>query len=184
MVAYVGVRLNATELADPTIAADLQRMDLTAIVDSATALTAPRALQLLADAGVEVASGGRGEWPGPNGGDHDPTLWTRARSDAEAGQLLERLIGGPVRVVVPGRRVNAWDLIECGDAHSSLVVPDHVVDADHAAFAAAPIHVTDRRIYLVNGLDATPPELDAVLIGWPQGLALAHLEAVPLDALA
>ncbi len=184
MVAYVGVRLNATELADPTIAADLQRMDLTAIVDSATALTAPQAVRLLADAGVEVASGGRGQWPGPNGGDHDSTPWTRAHSDAEAGRLLERLIGGPVRLVVPGRRVNAWDLIECGDTHSSLVVPNHVVDADRAALAAAPIHVTDRRIYLVNGLDATPPELDAVLNRLAQGLALAHLDAVPLDSLA
>jgi processive 1,2-diacylglycerol beta-glucosyltransferase len=184
MVAYVGVRLNATELADPTITADLQRMDLTAIVDSATAITAPRALRLLAEAGVEVASGGRGQWPGPNGGDHDATPWSRARSDAEAGRLLERLIGGPVRVVVPGRRVNAWDLIECGDTHSSLVVPNHVVDADRPVFAAAPIHVTDRRIYLVNGLDATAPELDAVLNRLAEGLDLAHLDAVPLDSLA
>ena len=90
MVAYVGVRLNATELADPTIAADLQRMDLTAIVDSATALT---------DAAGGPAPGrrgrrtwpvaGAGDWPGPSGHDHDPMLWTRAHSDAEAGQLLE-----------------------------------------------------------------------------------------------
>ena len=50
--------------------------------------------------------------------------------------------------------------------------------------AAAPIHVTDRRIYLVNGLDATPAELDAVLNRLAPGLALAHLDAVPLDSLA
>ena len=86
-------------------------------------------------------------------------LWTRAHSDAEAGQLLAQLIGAPVTVVVPGRRVNAWDLIECSEVHSSLVVPDHVVDAGQAAIDDAPIHVTDRRIYLINGLFATPAEL-------------------------
>ena len=41
MVAYVGVRLNAPELADRTIAAELQRMHFTAVVDSATALSEP-----------------------------------------------------------------------------------------------------------------------------------------------
>jgi UDP-N-acetylglucosamine:LPS N-acetylglucosamine transferase len=183
MVAYVGVRLNAAELADRTTAAELQGLDVTAIVDSSTALSEPEALRSLAAKGVNVASGGRGGTPGASGHNGDPMLWTRARSDAEAGVLLGHLIDAPVTIVVPGRRVNAWDLIECGKEHSSLVVPDHVLNADDASLEAAPMRVTDRRIYLINGLNATPPQLGAVLDRFAAGLAVAHLSAAPLAAL-
>ncbi len=143
MVAYVGVRLNAAELADRTTTAELQRLDVTAIVDSATALSEPQALRALAANGVNVASGGRGGSPGAAGHDGEPMLWTRARSDAEAGELLGQLIDAPVTIVVPGRRVNAWDLIECGKEHSSLVVPDHSPQRPTTpAFEATPMRVT------------------------------------------
>jgi UDP-N-acetylglucosamine:LPS N-acetylglucosamine transferase len=184
MVAYVGVRLNTRELGDRTIATDLERMNLTAIVDRATALTEPNAVRDLADVGVNVASGGRGDWSGSHGQDTDPSLWTRARGDAQAGQTLGQLIGTPVTELVPGRRVNVWDLIDCGDAHSSLVVPNHVVDAYRAAALANPLHITARRIYLINGLDATPAQLDIVLTHLGAGLELAHLTALPLNTLA
>ncbi len=182
MVAYVGVRLNASELADRTIAAAMQRMDFTAIVDSSTALSEPDAVRTLAANGVNVASGGRGDAPGSS--NDDPMLWTRARSDAQAGQLLGQLIDAPVTVVVPGRRVNAWDLIECSKAHSSLVVPDHVLNADLAAVEGTPIHVADRRIYLINGLDATPAQLSNVLDRFAAAMSQAHLSAEPLADLA
>jgi UDP-N-acetylglucosamine:LPS N-acetylglucosamine transferase len=184
MVAYVGVRLNESELGDRTIASELRRMNLTAIVDSSTALSEPQAVRALASQGVNVASGGRGNPPGSSSHDDDAMLWTRAHSDADAGQLLEQLTGVPVTVVVPGRRVNAWDLIECGKAHSSLVVPDHVINADNPELQAVPIHVTDRRIYLINGLEATPAQLGLILDRFAVGLSLAHLSAVPLDDLA
>jgi processive 1,2-diacylglycerol beta-glucosyltransferase len=183
-VVYVGVRLSAMELSDPTIPADLQRMHLTAIVDRTTATSEPQAVRRLAAVGVNVASGGRGDWSIGSGHDSDPPPWTRARGDAQAGQAVGQLIGAPVTVVVPGRRVNAWDLIACGDVHSSLVVPNHVVDAHRAAFEADPIHLKARRIYLVNGLGATPAQLDAVLARLSAGLQVAHLTAVPLDMLA
>jgi hypothetical protein len=184
MVAYVGVRLNASELADRAIADDLQRMDLTAIVDSDTALLDPQALRTLAGIGVDVASGGRGDWPHAKRHDGESMLWTRARADATAGELLEQLTGLPVTVVVPGRRVNAWDLIDCGDTHSSLVVPNHVVNADRAALDPAPLHLSNRQIYLINGLEATPAELASVLNRLAAGLIVAQLTALPLDTLA
>jgi processive 1,2-diacylglycerol beta-glucosyltransferase len=182
--AYVGVRLNAVELADRTIWVALERMNLTAIVDRATAMTDPQAVRALAGLGVNVASGGRGDWSTGDGHDSDPALWTRARDDAQAGHALAQLVGTPVTVLVPGRRVNAWDLIECGAAHASLVVPNHVVAANRAAAEANPVHVTARHIYVINGLDATPVQLDAVLAQLSAGLELAHLSAVPLNALA
>jgi UDP-N-acetylglucosamine:LPS N-acetylglucosamine transferase len=182
-VAYVGVRLNAVELANLGVASDLQRMHLTAVVDRATAMSEPQAVRDLAARGVNVASGGRGDTPG-TGHESDPMLWTRARGDARAGQALEQLIGVPVTVFVPGRRVNAWDLIECSDTHSSLVVPDHIVNAYRAATDVTPLHLSARHIYLINGLDATTSQLSAVLARLGAGLQLAHLSALPLALLA
>ena len=182
-VAFVGVRLNAAELANPSVAADLQRLHLTAVVDQATALTDPQAARALAARGVTVASGGRGDSTRA-GHDGDPMLWTRARGDARAGLDLQQLLGAPVTVLVPGRRVNAWDLIECSDTHSSLVVPDHVVNVVRAATDATPLHLTARHIYLINGLEATPAQLGAVLARLGAGLALAHLTAGSFDTLA
>ncbi len=85
-VAYVGVRLNASELADPAIAVDLERMDLTAIVDRSTALTEPQAVRALADLGINLASGGVGDWSTPGAHDRDPTLWNRARGTRKPGR--------------------------------------------------------------------------------------------------
>jgi hypothetical protein len=182
--AFVGVRLNAQELASDPVRSDLARMDVSAVVDRMTAMAEPRAVRAVAAQGVSVASGGRGDWTTAPGHDTDSTLWARAQGDARAGKYLQRLTGAPVTVLVPGRRVNAWDLIDCGHAHSSLVVPDHVVDAQRAALAAAPLHLTARRIYLINGLGATPGQLAAVLDRLDAGLAQAGLVAEPLSELA
>jgi hypothetical protein len=89
-----------------------------------------------------------------------------------------------VTALVPGRRVNAWDLIYSGNAHSSLVLPNHTVNAERAAVELSPLHLTARRIYLINGLDATPAQLDTVLDRLSDGLARSGLVAVPLSALA
>jgi UDP-N-acetylglucosamine:LPS N-acetylglucosamine transferase len=182
--AFVGVRLNTEELASPQVRSDLARMHLSAVVDRMTAAAEPRAVGALAALGISVASGGRGEGTTAPHHDTDPTLWTRALGDARAGKYLARLTGAPVTVLVPGRRINAWDLIDSGKAHSSLVVPDHVLDAQRAARAVSPLHLTNRRIYLINGLDATPAQLAAVLGRLGAGLAQAGLMAVPLSDLA
>jgi UDP-N-acetylglucosamine:LPS N-acetylglucosamine transferase len=182
-VAYVGVRLNAQELASNSVRSDLEAMRLSAVVDRTTALTEPSAVRALATLGVNVVSGGRGDRVTGQRHDNDPTPWTRARSDARAGRELEQLTGVRVTVVVPGRRVNAWDLIECSDAHTSLVVPNDTVDARRAALDVYPLHLTARHIYLINGLDATPAQLGAVLGRLDAGLARAQLTAAPLAGL-
>jgi UDP-N-acetylglucosamine:LPS N-acetylglucosamine transferase len=182
--AFVGVRLNAEELASPAVQSDLARMHLSAVVDRLTAVAEPQAVRAIVGLGVSVASGGRGDWTTAARHDSDRTLWARAQGDARAGKYLERLTGGPVTVLVPGRRVNAWDLIDCGKAHSSLVVPNHIVDAQQAALIGSPLHLTARHIYLINGLDATPAQLSVVLIRLRVGLTRSGLVAVPLSDLA
>ncbi len=76
------------------IVADLQRMDLTAIVDSTTALVRPAgASQALAANGVNVASGGRGDGPTARGHETDPTLWTRPAATPRPASYSTQLIG-------------------------------------------------------------------------------------------
>jgi processive 1,2-diacylglycerol beta-glucosyltransferase len=182
-VAYVGVRLNASELASPEVVSDLVRMDLTAVIDSTTAQSDPLGVEGLAAKDVNVVSGGRGQWANSRGHESDPALWTRARGDAMAGLYLTQLIGKPVTQLAPGRRVNAWDLIYCGDVHSSLVVPNHTINAEQVAGSLAPIRVDTRDIYLINGLFATPAQLEAVLGQLQEGLQIAHVTAVPFATL-
>jgi UDP-N-acetylglucosamine:LPS N-acetylglucosamine transferase len=183
-VVYVGVRLDGPQLANPAVGRQLAHMDLTAVVDATTAAANPASVHKLVDLGVNVESGGRGVWSTPTGHEIDPTLWTRARGDATAGRTLARLTGDKVSLVVLGRRVNAWDLIECRDAHSSVVVPDDIVTVRSTLPSTAPMHVTPRHIYLINGMGATPAQLAATLARLSAGLAQAGLEAVPLATLA
>ncbi len=60
--AFVGVRLNAPELASEAVQADLQRLHLSAVVDRMTARDDPQAVRAIASLGVSVDSGGRGDW--------------------------------------------------------------------------------------------------------------------------
>jgi UDP-N-acetylglucosamine:LPS N-acetylglucosamine transferase len=182
-VAYIGVRLDSAELANPTIEQQLAQMNVTAVVDDTTAAANPEAVKTLVAMGVNVESGGRGQWANHQGKEIDPTLWTRAQDDADAARALSVLTGSRVTLVVPGRRLNAWDLIDCRDRHSSLVVPDAILGVAHAHSADTPIHVTSRHIYLVNGLGATPTQLRAILARLAAGLDQAGLSAVPFATL-
>jgi hypothetical protein len=182
-VAYVGVRLDAAELDDPVVVKLMQQLDLTAVIDTSTAVQDVGAVRHVAALGIDVENGGQGDWLGSTGHDTDPALWTRARADARAGRLIGLLIGQSVPISVPGRRVNAWDLIECRNAHTALVVPNHVLEAGRPDVQAGPIHLTARRIYLINGLGATPAELDTVLSDLSASLDTANLTAMPLATL-
>jgi processive 1,2-diacylglycerol beta-glucosyltransferase len=182
-VAYIGVRLDSAELSDPGVVGELQDMNVTAVVDDATAEANLAAVRDLVQRGVNVENGGYGDLTGSHH-DSDSLPWTRAQHDAKAGYELGLLIGQPVTVTVPGRRVNAFDLIECRKAHTSLVVPNHVLDPASPAEVETGIHLSPRRIYLINGLGATPAQLSAFLSQVSSGLLSAHLSATPLATLA
>lgn len=183
-VAYVGVRLDATELADPAISQRLRAMGVSAVVDSTTASTDPSGVRSLAALGVDIESGGRGAWSNRHGHEVDPMLWTRARADADAGRALAELTGDKVTLLVLGRRLNAFDLLECRGAHNSVVVPNDILSAVRDPGDTTPIHVTSRHIYLVNGMGATPAQLNTMLARLSAGLARAGLDALPLDSLS
>jgi processive 1,2-diacylglycerol beta-glucosyltransferase len=175
-VAYVGVRLDATELADAGVIVAVRRLGITVVVDDVTAETAPRAVSALAREGVDIESGGHGYRHVDR-----PDLWTRADQDASAGRTLSRIIGRPVRLSVPGRRINGFDLIATDHADESLVLAN--VDID-AARPDPGLDVDNRSIVLVNGLDASPTAVIATLDQLRAALVGAHLTADPLVKLA
>ena len=176
-VAYVGVRLTAAEVADGNVAATLKRMSVTAVLDDATVQQAAPAVRDLVAAGVNVANGGLGELNG-NGDDHPP--WEQAALDARAGRQISDLIDAPVTQAVPGRHLNAWDLVDSHHAHLALVVPDHVL---HASAPDGPLRLAPRNIYLVDGEGATPEQLTAYLGRLQAGLVAAQLIPEPLVTL-
>jgi processive 1,2-diacylglycerol beta-glucosyltransferase len=183
-VAYIGVRLDSAELGDSAVVSELQQMHVTAVVDDATALAEVAALRSLVQRGVNVENGGYGD---PSSGSHhdsDSLPWIRAQHDARAGYELGLLIGQPVTLTIPGRRVNAFDLIECHDAHTSLVVPNHILAPADSPEVETAIHLSPRRIYLINGLGSTPAQLSSFLSQVSSSLQTAHLSATPLATLA
>jgi hypothetical protein len=179
-VAYIGVRLDAAELASPATRHALSTMAVTVVVDEETATTDPAGLRALADAGVNVANGGRGFVHDRHGSLERPAEWTRAHVDVAAGRLLSRLIGESVTEFVPGRRVNAFDLVDSGNAHAMVVIPNRVLkvqaDATHDTLLGT-------KIYLVDGLGATPAQLDRLLSELQGSLTAGHLVAAPFSDL-
>ncbi len=179
-VAYIGVRLTASQVADPEVDAYLTQMNVTAVVDAATAgLVAPQ-LRLLADRGLTVASGGVGPNPGAAGGDVD-LPWNQAAANVDAGRRISRLLDLPVTQSVPGRRLTAWDLVDCGHAHTSLVVPNHVLHVSPLTF---PLHLAARDIYLIDATSSSPSQLTAYLGAVDASLVHAQLVSEPLATLA
>ncbi len=77
----------------------------------------------------------------------------RAHLDVQSCALLTRIVGQPVKVFVPGRRLNAFDLVASYTAHSRTVVPDVIVSPDDTDQS---LHLVARHIYLINGEEATP----------------------------
>jgi processive 1,2-diacylglycerol beta-glucosyltransferase len=181
-VAYIGVRLNGAQLADAGVVSAIRQMGLTAVVDDRTAVANSDLVRTIAAQGINLENGGMGDPPRFSGGDKDLFPWTRARSDAQAGRRLQLLIDRPVTVTVPGRRLTAWDLIECRDAHMSLVVPNHILNAQRLEPSGV-IRLSAKRIYLINGLAATPAQLEAYLSQLSWSLHADHLRATSLATL-
>lgn len=175
-VAYVGVRLSAAEVADAHVRSELLRLDATAIVDDETVRQAAPMVRALVSDGVTIANGGLGRV----GGVRDPDLpWDQAASDSRAGGQISELIDTPIRQDVPGRRLNAWDLVDSSHAHRSLVVPNHVLHCDWSSS----IHLAARNIYVVDGIGVTPAQLTTYLERLQASLASAELIAEPLASL-
>jgi UDP-N-acetylglucosamine:LPS N-acetylglucosamine transferase len=176
-VAFIGVRLDGTQLVDTGIQHQLASLGATAVIDRSTAELFPEAVQQLVDLNVDVESGGAGTQLDDSGHRVSLTPWDRAHLDLQSCALLTRIAGQPVKVFVPGRRLNAFDLVASYTAHSRTVVPDEIVTPEDAD---EPLHLAARHIYLVNGERATPAELSELLPMIAAQLRVAGLSGAPL----
>ncbi len=183
-VDYLGVRLNTAEAADPQVTADLFSLDATAVVDEATALQAARQLRRIVAEGLSVDDGGASS-AGSYGPVNPATLnqgapWQEAAADARAAAAISRAVGETVTQSVPDRGLNAWDLTQSDANHLKLIVANRVL---HPGATNPPIKLEPRQVYLVDGLDSTPEQLDAYL---RQLLAQMRAQAIlpaPLTSL-
>jgi hypothetical protein len=179
-VAYLGVRLNEAELVDPAIQHQVANLRASAVVDRVTAELNPEAVQHLASLSVDVESGGAGPHFDNRGRRVNMAPWSRASADVRAGAWLTRLVGQRVRVFVPGRRVNAFDLVASYNAHSVTVVPNRIIGPDDND---EPNHLTARHIYLINGVGSTNAQLSNLLQVIQSDLVNSQLQGAPLVEL-
>lgn len=182
-VAYVGARLDSEELADPSVMARVEALHLTVVVDQVTTEESPAAVMALVRKGIDVADGGAGAQYDASGSLERPAPWSRAHGDVEAGATLARLIGRPVRVFAPGRRITAFDLLDCRDAHLSVVVPNAELTAADLDRPVAPGAFRLHQIYLLNGLGSSPEAMAALLDQTGTALVASGLQAAPLADL-
>jgi processive 1,2-diacylglycerol beta-glucosyltransferase len=180
-ISYVGVRLTPAEVADPKVDSELERLDATAVIDEWTAEQNPTAVRRLFDQGVSVASGGIGRAPlVQQQGNSLP--WDQAAVDIRAEQQISDLIGAPVTQCVPGRGLNAWDLVDTDHAHLSLVVPNQVLYVDQST--GEPVHLRASQIYVIVGYGVTPDQLIQYLRQTRASFTRQNLSPNPLRMLS
>ncbi len=179
-VAYIGVRLAESQLTSPVIAQQLADLNASAVVDEQTAAKDPADIQRLVGLGIDVENGGAGRRINSQGHRIAQSPWTRANGDVAASQELARIAGQPVKVFVPGRRVNAFDLMASYGAHNKTVVPNRILEpADEDAL----VPLTARHTYLVNGSKSTNQQLHDMLSQLANNLSAANLSGAPLADL-
>ncbi len=180
---YVGVRLTADEIRSPAVRKEVEALGVTVVVDRPTAFATLGILRRMSAAGVNIENGGHGTWYNRKGRPFEPALWTRAHADASAGPVLASLIDRPVKLLVPGRPVNGFDMIDTQNDHETLVVANVKINAGPARATAGVPNPTAAEIVLVDGLRATPHQLLDVLVAYELRIDTAHLAAAPLSAL-
>lgn len=180
-VAFLGVRLGESQLPDPLIVEQLAALHASAVVDQQTAANDPADVQRLVSLGIDVENGGAGDRIDHRGHRIAQSPWRRANGDVAASHLLARIAGQPVKVFVPGRRLNAFDLMACYGAHDKTVVPNQILEPDDED--ALLKHLSARHTYLVNGTSATPQQMHAILDQISTLLTASNLSGAPLAAL-
>jgi len=168
--AYVAVRLGSNSIEDPQLPTMLANAHVTAVVDGELATEHPEALRRLRDAGVDIANGGWGK--------HTNMQWRRARADLRrASEAIETATGLNVRVFVPVRRVDGFDLAWARIVHERVVVPNKVITND------VPSTVKAGSIYVLNARNADGPTTTRMVKEINQRLTSANVTTASFAAL-
>ena len=148
-VTYLGVRLNAAELADPTVRASLLALHPTAIVTSRTAESDAADVRTLAEAGVDVATGGCGA---------PKARVLPERRDVSSVRTIDTVTGVRASAYVPARPVDALDLLWAQRRHLSIVVPNHTFVPGRL-----PVRLDAGESYVLDGRSSTPGEVASAI---------------------
>jgi len=168
-VAYLGVRLTAAELADPTVVKQVEALGATVIITSSEALQEPATVRQIAATGADIATGGCGRAPGD--------VLTEHVDVASAGAIV-RATGVHPSAYVPSRPVDALDLLWASERHLTIVVAQHTFGLGNRV--PTTLHAGQR--YVVDGRETSPAQL-SVLLGdvsrsaQSNGMVVTGLEA-------
>ncbi|MBK5287795.1 MAG: glycosyltransferase [Acidimicrobiia bacterium] len=170
---FIGVRLTADELEQPSIRAAVERLNATAIIDGRTVTsTGSAAVQELVNRDVDLGNGGWGQ-----GRSFRPL---RAETDVvkSTNAITNTVKGAKVLEFVPGRRFDAFDQIYARRRGQRLVRADHVIRPSDM-----PDVLRDRAVYVVDGRGSKPGQLASALDGLEATLHRDSIHAAPLSAL-
>ncbi|MHB1488233.1 MAG: MGDG synthase family glycosyltransferase [Acidimicrobiales bacterium] len=169
--AYLAVRLGPTSLNDPNLIATMAADHVTAIVNGRLAQTDPMGVRSLATAGVSIANGG---W----GARNSYHLLAASTGVSRASRLIAVTSGVKCHLFAPDQAVNGFDLATAGLVHERIVRDLHEIGPTHI-----PLGLEAGRTYVLDGRDATSPQLVRELARVTQILATNHIAELPLTAL-
>jgi processive 1,2-diacylglycerol beta-glucosyltransferase len=169
--AYIGVRVDRTELHDPALVAALKTSGVTVIVDGRTAQDCGHQLERLAGAGVDIGNGGWGKGR--------PLRWQRARNDVEhSANVISKQAGVAAHEFVPERRLDAFDQFYSRRKKQKLVKADHTFTPTNV-----PATIADRGVYLLDARKSDPGVVQVAISALAERVGVAGLHEQPLEVL-
>jgi processive 1,2-diacylglycerol beta-glucosyltransferase len=168
---YLGVRVNAAELANPSVVSAIRRARATLVVDGTTA-TRTRPNSGTVAGNVDVGSAGAGQ--------HHTFPWSQAHDDCRsaAHAIANSTRARPHELVVGD--VNAFHQLYChtGPYRQRIVRVHTTFDA-----AAPPAQLIERRVYLFDGRSAGPTQVESTVARFRDRATRARLVVRPLRDL-
>jgi processive 1,2-diacylglycerol beta-glucosyltransferase len=169
--AYVGIRLDHAQLADPALLDEVRTLGVSVVVDAGAARHRAHQLGRLARLGVDIANGGWGKG--------SFLRWNRARNDVDkAGKVIAREAGSPAREFFPGRRLDAFDQFYSHRRRQKLVIANHTIRPE-----SIPAHLESGKVYLLDGRDRDAKAMEIAVADLEQQFDRDGLRAAPLGEL-
>jgi len=169
--AYVGIRLDHTQLADAMLLGEIRRLGVSVVVDARAATHRSVQLELLADQGVDIANGGWGKG--------SFLRWTRARNDvSKAGKVIAAEAGQPAHEFCPSRRLDAFDQYYSHRQKQKLVQANHTVRPE-----SLPTRLESGKVYVLDGRDRGATAMEVAVANLEAKFTRSGLRAAPLGEL-
>jgi processive 1,2-diacylglycerol beta-glucosyltransferase len=169
--AYVGVRLDHTQLTDPLLLDEIRTLGVSVVVDAHAASHASVVLARLTTEGVDIANGGWGKG--------SFLRWNRARNDvAKAGRIIAREAGQPAREFCPGRRLDAFDQYYSHNQKQRMVVANHTFRPE-----SLPLRLESGKVYVLDGRERDATAMEVAVADLETQFAHDGLRAAPLGDL-